>query len=133
MKVKEHNLLGEEAANCDIGLIATKVVRQNNVPAHLSGYHFLRDAITFALVDREMMSSVTKMLYPAIAKKHSTTVPRVERAIRYAVKVAWEKGPLDVQTFYFGYCAQDGRKKPTNSEFIAAVADKLRLHLKMQI
>ena len=105
-------------------------MHQIGVPAHIKGYQYLRHAIILSIENPEMISSVTKVLYPAIAKKFSTTASRVERAIRHAIEVAWDRGDVDVLASYFGYTIQSSRGKPTNSEFIAMIADKLRLNLK---
>ncbi len=111
-------------------LLITEIIHQIGVPAHIKGYHYLRDAIMLSVKDAEMISSVTKILYPTVAKKHSTTSSRVERAIRHAIEVAWDRGDLDTLNKYFGYTVQNNRGKPTNSEFIAMISDKIRLNLK---
>ncbi len=111
-------------------LLITEIIHQIGVPAHIKGYHYLRDAIMMSVKDAEMISSVTKILYPTVAKKHSTTSSRVERAIRHAIEVAWDRGDLDTLNKYFGYTVQNNRGKPTNSEFIAMISDKIRLNLK---
>ena len=105
-------------------------MHQIGVPAHIKGYQYLRYAIILSVESPEVMSSVTKALYPAVAKKFQTTSSRVERAIRHAIEVAWDRGDVDVLSSYFGYTIQSSRGKPTNSEFIAMIADKLRLNLK---
>ena len=115
----------------DIELMVTEIIHQIGVPAHIKGYHYLRDAIMMSIRDPELINSVTKILYPTVAKKHSTTSSRVERAIRHAIEVAWDRGDLDVLNSYFGYTIHTNRGKPTNSEFIAMISDKLRLRLKM--
>ena len=101
------------------------------VPAHIKGYHYLREAILLSIKNSEIINSVTKLLYPTVAKNHSTTSSRVERAIRHAIEVAWDRGDIDVLNSYFGYTIQNDRGKPTNSEFIAMISDKLRLKLKI--
>ncbi len=111
-------------------LLITEIIHQIGVPAHIKGYHYLRDAIILSVKDAEMISSVTKILYPTVAKKHGTTSSRVERAIRHAIEVAWDRGDLDTLNDYFGYTVQNNRGKPTNSEFIAMISDKIRLNLK---
>ncbi|MBP0989679.1 MAG: sporulation transcription factor Spo0A, partial [Oscillospiraceae bacterium] len=98
--------------------------------AHIKGYQYLREAIILSTEDPEIINSVTKILYPTIAKKNSTTSSRVERAIRHAIEVAWDRGDIDVLNSYFGYTVQNSRGKPTNSEFIAMIADRLRLQMK---
>ena len=114
----------------DIELMITDIIHQIGVPAHIKGYHYLREAITLSVVDAQIINSVTKLLYPTVAKKFSTTSSRVERAIRHAIEVAWDRGDVDVLNSYFGYTIHNGRGKPTNSEFIAMIADKLRLKLR---
>ena len=100
------------------------------IPAHIKGYQYLRDAIVISVQDQEMLTSVTKILYPSIAKKHQTTPSRVERAIRHAIEVAWSRGKMDTINDLFGYTVSTGKGKPTNSEFIALIADKIRLDYK---
>ncbi len=109
----------------------TEIIHQIGVPAHIKGYQYLRDAILMAIEDDDIINAVTKRLYPAVAKKHSTTSSRVERAIRHAIEVAWDRGDVDVLNAYFGYTIHTGRGKPTNSEFIAMISDKFRLQLKI--
>ena len=109
----------------------TEIIHQIGVPAHIKGYQYLRDAILMAIEDDEIINAVTKRLYPAVAKKHNTTSSRVERAIRHAIEVAWDRGDVDVLNSYFGYTVHSVRGKPTNSEFIAMIADKFRLQLKI--
>ncbi len=108
----------------------THMLHEIGIPAHIKGYQYLRDAIIMSVEDHEMLSSVTKILYPAIAKKHQTTASRVERAIRHAIEVAWSRGHLETLNELFGYTVSTGRGKPTNSEFIALIADKIRLDYK---
>ncbi len=117
--------------NNDLELMITEIIHQIGVPAHIKGYHYLREAITLAVNDSEIINSVTKQLYPTVAKKYQTTSSRVERAIRHAIEVAWDRGDIDVLNSYFGYTIHNERGKPTNSEFIAMIADKLRLRLKV--
>lgn len=105
----------------------TKILHQIGVPAHIKGYQYLRSAIILTINDNDIINSVTKMLYPSIAKLYKTTSSRVERAIRHAIEVAWDRGDVDVLNSYFGYTIQTSRGKPTNSEFIAMIADNLRL------
>lgn len=106
------------------------IMRQIGVPAHIKGYTYLRQSILLTVRNPELMHSVTKELYPTIAKTNSTTSSRVERAIRHAIEVAWDRGDVDVLSSYFGYTIQNSRGKPTNSEFIAMISDKLRLSIK---
>lgn len=111
-------------------LMITEIIHQIGVPAHIKGYHYLREAIILCIKDGEMINSVTKILYPTVAKMYNTTSSRVERAIRHAIEVAWDRGDIDILNSYFGYTVHNQRGKPTNSEFIAMIADKLRLRLK---
>ncbi len=115
----------------DLQVIVSDIMHQIGVPAHIKGYQYLREAIILSIDDGEMMGSVTKLLYPTVAKKFATTPSRVERAIRHAIEVAWDRGDVDVLSSYFGYTIQSARGKPTNSEFIAMISDKLRLSLKI--
>lgn len=110
--------------------IISSIMRQIGVPAHIKGYEYLRQAIILTVKDPELMHAVTKSLYPTVAKTNGTTSSRVERAIRHAIEVAWDRGDVDVLSSYFGYTIQNSRGKPTNSEFIAMISDKLRLDLK---
>ena len=108
----------------------TNIIHEIGVPAHIKGYQYLRDAIILSVNDIEMLNSITKILYPTIAKKHQTTASRVERAIRHAIEVAWSRGKMDTIDALFGYTVSTGKGKPTNSEFIALIADKIRLEYK---
>ena len=112
-------------------MMITEIIHQIGVPAHIKGYHYLREAIILSVKNSEIVNSVTKLLYPTVAKTYSTTASRVERAIRHAIEVAWDRGDIDVLNSYFGYTIQNDRGKPTNSEFIAMISDKLRLKLKI--
>lgn len=112
-------------------VMITDIIHQIGVPAHIKGYHYLREAIALSVKNSEIINAVTKLLYPTVAKKHGTTASRVERAIRHAIEVAWDRGDIDVLNSYFGYTIQNERGKPTNSEFIAMISDKLRLKLKI--
>ena len=116
--------------NNDIELTVSEIMHQIGVPAHIKGYHYLRDAIILSINDTAMLESVTKLLYPTVAKNFNTTASRVERAIRHAIEVAWDRGDVDILSSYFGYTIQNTRGKPTNSEFIAMISDKLRLKMK---
>lgn len=113
-----------------IEMKVTDILHQIGVPAHIKGYHYLRDSIIMSVEHPEVINAVTKQLYPSVAKKYDTTSSRVERAIRHAIEVAWDRGDVDVLNSYFGYTIHISRGKPTNSEFIAMIADKLRLQLK---
>ena len=108
----------------------TEVIHQIGVPAHIKGHQYLRDAIMMAVHDMEAVGAITKILYPSIAKKYHTTSSRVERAIRHAIEVAWDRGDLETLQSYFGYTVSGIKGKPTNSEFISMIADRLRLQLK---
>ncbi len=108
----------------------TQMLHEIGIPAHIKGYQYLRDAIVMSVKDKEMLGSVTKILYPTIAKKRQTTPSRVERAIRHAIEVAWSRGKMDTINELFGYTVSTGKGKPTNSEFIALIVDKIRLDYK---
>lgn len=116
----------------DLEMMITEVIHQIGVPAHIKGYHYLRESIRLSIENQEMINSVTKLLYPTVAKMFNTTSSRVERAIRHAIEVAWDRGDVDTLNSYFGYTIHNSRGKPTNSEFIAMIADKLRLELKKE-
>ncbi|NLJ17111.1 MAG: sporulation transcription factor Spo0A [Clostridiales bacterium] len=117
----------------DIEYVVTDIIHQIGIPAHIKGYHYLRTAILLSVENDEMINCVTKLLYPTVAKKYSTTSSRVERAIRHAIEIAWDRGDVDVLNGFFGYTIHTTRGKPTNSEFIALIADKLRLKFKGSI
>jgi len=110
----------------------TNIIHEIGVPAHIKGYQYLRDAIMMSVNDIEMLNSITKLLYPSIAKRHKTTPSRVERAIRHAIEVAWSRGKMDTIDELFGYTVSNGKGKPTNSEFVALIADKIRLEYKLR-
>ncbi|MBO7304479.1 MAG: sporulation transcription factor Spo0A [Clostridia bacterium] len=114
----------------DMEAQVTKIIHQIGVPAHIKGYQYLRSAILMTIDDSDVINSVTKVLYPSVAKKFQTTTSRVERAIRHAIEVAWDRGDVETLNAYFGYTIQNARGKPTNSEFIAMIADNLRLKFK---
>lgn len=111
----------------ELEFIITEIIHQIGVPAHIKGYRYLRESILITVKNEENLNSVTKIVYPAVAKKFGTTASRVERAIRHAIEVAWDRGDVDVLNDYFGYTINNNRGKPTNSEFIAMIADKIRL------
>lgn len=113
----------------DLLQMATDIIHEIGVPAHIKGYRYLREAITIAVEDATVIDGITKVLYPSIAKMFDTTPSRVERAIRHAIEVAWDRGDLEVIQKYFGYTISISKGKPTNSEFIALVADNIRLSL----
>ena len=108
----------------------TDIIHEIGVPAHIKGYQYLRDAIIMSVDNREVINSITKVLYPTIAKMNKTTPSRVERAIRHAIEVAWSRGKMDTIDELFGHTIHTGKGKPTNSEFIALIADKIRLEYK---
>ena len=111
----------------DLERDVTDMIHEIGVPAHIKGYQYLREAIMMSVEDIEMLNSITKILYPTIAKKFQTTPSRVERAIRHAIEVAWNRGRMETLDSLFGYTINTGKGKPTNSEFIALIADKIRL------
>jgi len=115
----------------DLESSVTRVIHEVGVPAHIKGYQYLRDAIIMAIKDMDIINSITKQLYPSVAKNYNTTPSRVERAIRHAIEVAWDRGEVETLDKLFGYTVQTSKGKPTNSEFIAMIADKLRLQLKV--
>ena len=111
----------------DLEQDVTDMIHEIGVPAHIKGYQYLREAIMMSVEDNAMLSSITKILYPTIAKKFQTTPSRVERAIRHAIEVAWSRGRMETLDALFGYTINTGKGKPTNSEFIALIADRIRL------
>jgi two-component system response regulator (stage 0 sporulation protein A) len=113
----------------DIEIIISNIFHEVGIPAHIKGYYYLREAIMMAIKNMDIINSITKQLYPSVAKKYNTTSSRVERAIRHAIEVAWGRGDVDILNSYFGYTININRGKPTNSEFIAMIADKLRLQM----
>ena len=121
---------GGEVSDNDLELMVTEIIHQIGVPAHIKGYHYLRSSIIMSVREPEILNSITKKLYPDVAELYTTTPSRVERAIRHAIEVAWDRGDIDVLNSYFGFTIHNGRGKPTNSEFIAMISDKLRLRLK---
>ncbi len=110
--------------------MVTNIIHEIGVPAHIKGYQYLREAIIIAVNDMDVINAITKVLYPQVAKAFQTTPSRVERAIRHAIEVAWDRGDLDTLQRFFGYTVSNTKGKPTNSEFIALIADKLQLQLK---
>jgi two-component system response regulator (stage 0 sporulation protein A) len=133
------NARGKKSSSCEsqkeymkhnLETDVTNIIHEVGVPAHIKGYQYLRDAIIMSVNDMEMLNSITKILYPTIAKRHQTTPSRVERAIRHAIEVAWSRGKMDTIDELFGYTVNNGKGKPTNSEFIALIADKIRLEYK---
>ena len=118
------------AQNQSIEALVTGIIHEIGVPAHIKGYQYLREAIIIAVNDMDVINAITKVLYPQVAKTFQTTPSRVERAIRHAIEVAWDRGDLDTLQRFFGYTVSNTKGKPTNSEFIALIADKLQLQLK---
>lgn len=127
----QSNIVSFSAQDNSLEVTVSEIMHRIGVPAHIKGYQYLREAIILAVNDDEIMNSVTKLLYPTVAKTFKTTPSRVERAIRHAIEVAWDRGDVDVLNSYFGYTIQNSRGKPTNSEFIAMISDKLKLNLKI--
>lgn len=123
----------EEFMERNLETDVTDIIHEIGVPAHIKGYQYLREAIIMSVADIEMLGSITKILYPTIAKKFQTTPSRVERAIRHAIEVAWSRGKMDTIDELFGYTIHNGKGKPTNSEFIALIADKIRLEYKNHV
>ena len=117
----------------DMEIRVTNVIHEIGVPAHIKGYQYLRDAIIMTINDMEVINAITKILYPTIAKRFGTTSSRVERAIRHAIEVAWDRGDIEVLQGYFGYTVSNIKGKPTNSEFISMIADRLRLQIKSEL
>lgn len=115
------------SAHRTLEMVVTEMIHQLGVPAHIKGYHYLRAAILASIENQALLESVTKMLYPTVAQQFDTTSSRVERAIRHAIEIAWDRGDLDTINSFFGYTVNNCKGKPTNSEFIALLTDKLRL------
>ncbi|WP_028506442.1 sporulation transcription factor Spo0A [Ruminococcus sp. FC2018] len=128
--ISSDNIRSQKRSSPNLEIIVTDIIHQIGVPAHIKGYHYLREAIMASVNDKEMLESVTKLLYPAVAKKFSTTPSRVERAIRHAIEIAWDRGDVDTLNSFFGYTINVGKGKPTNSEFIALITDKICLKYK---
>ncbi len=120
-----------KAAEPDLEIIVSDIMHQIGVPAHIKGYQYLRSAILMTIANSDTINAVTKVLYPSVAKKYDTTSSRVERAIRHAIEVAWDRGDLETLNAMFGYTVQNSRGKPTNSEFIALISDNLRIKNKL--
>ena len=119
-----------QSSKQSIEAMVTSFIHEIGVPAHIKGYQYLREAIIIAVNDMDVINAITKVLYPQVAKTFQTTPSRVERAIRHAIEVAWDRGDLDTLQRFFGYTVSNTKGKPTNSEFIALIADKLQLQLK---
>lgn len=118
---------GADLPEYDLEEEVTGMIHEIGIPAHIKGYHYLRDAIMMAVEDMDVLNAITKILYPTVAKKNQTTSSRVERAIRHAIEVAWTRGKMETIDEMFGYTVSSGKGKPTNSEFIALLADTIRL------
>ena len=121
---------GQDSRTISLESRVTAIIHDVGVPAHIKGYQYLREAILIAVKDMEVINAVTKVLYPEVAKRFGTTASRVERAIRHAIEVAWDRGDLETLQKYFGYTVSNAKGKPTNSEFIAMIADRLRLEMR---
>ena len=127
-EIRQTNTRRMEGSN--IETMVTNIIHEIGVPAHIKGYQYLREAIIIAVKDMDVINAITKVLYPQVAKTFGTTPSRVERAIRHAIEVAWDRGDLDTLRRFFGYTVSNTKGKPTNSEFIALIADKLQLQLR---
>lgn len=125
-------IISDSKEDPHIEMIVTDIIHQIGIPAHIKGYHYLREAIMLSIDDEEMLESITKRLYPSVARRFDTTPSRVERAIRHAIETAWDRGDIDILNSMFGYTISVGKGKPTNSEFIALITDNLRLRFKMR-
>ncbi|MDE5862928.1 MAG: sporulation transcription factor Spo0A [Lachnospiraceae bacterium] len=128
MTVEQKQFLFDSTLENDV----TKTIREIGIPAHIKGYQYIREGIMMAVKDQEILNYITKYLYPTIAKKYHTTTSSVERAIRHAIEVAWNRGKLESMEELFGYSVNSGKGKPTNSEFIALIADKFRLEYRLR-
>jgi len=129
--LKKSLVLKDSLLNNDLEIDITNLIHEIGVPAHIKGYQYLRDAITLVVGNMDLLSAVTKELYPVVASMNNTTPSRVERAIRHAIELAWNRGKMETLESLFGYTVQQQKGKPTNSEFIAIIADKLRLERKV--
>ncbi len=127
---KRRDPVARHVGKPNIQSMVTGIIHEIGVPAHIKGYQYLREAIIIAVEDMDVINAITKVLYPQVAKTFQTTPSRVERAIRHAIEVAWDRGDLDTLQRFFGYTVSNTKGKPTNSEFIALIADKLQLQLK---
>lgn len=127
LEFEKEELFEQEKVTKDLEKDVTDMIHELGVPAHIKGYQYLREAIMMSVEDMEMLGSITKILYPTIAKKFQTTPSRVERAIRHAIEVAFSRGKMETLDGMFGYTISNGKGKPTNSEFIALIADRIRL------
>lgn len=138
-RIAGHNIseLGSRGAlkvedpDLEIEIMATEAMHEIGVPAHIKGYQYVREGIVMVVKDMESINAITKVLYPAVAKKFNTTSSRVERAIRHAIEVAWDRGDVEVLNRFFGYTVSNAKGKPTNSEFISMIADKIRIRRRL--
>lgn len=126
----ESSYSNSQTSSLSLDVIVTDIIHKIGVPAHIKGYHYLREAIIQSVNDSQMLESITKILYPTVAKSFDTTPSRVERAIRHAIEIAWDRGDIDTLNSYFGFTINTGKGKPTNSEFIALITDKIKLSCK---
>ncbi len=131
-QLREDGQGSDEGHNPNLETMVTSIIHEIGVPAHIKGYQYLREAILIAVDNMDVINAVTKVLYPEVAKRYSTTASRVERAIRHAIEVAWDRGDLETLQKYFGYTVNGTKGKPTNSEFIAMIADRLQLQQKVR-
>lgn len=132
-KGEEEEMINETTRRVELEQYVTRIMLELGVPAHLKGYHFIREAIILSEADMEVVSSLTKLLYPEIARTYKTTAQKVERAIRNAIEVSWTRGNVKTIEELFGYSAGCGKGRPTNSEYIARIADKIHLDYKTLI
>ena len=128
--VKRTAVAARQRNEINVESMVTSIIHEIGVPAHIKGYQYLREAIMIAVNDMDVINAITKVLYPQVAKTFQTTPSRVERAIRHAIEVAWDRGDLETLQRFFGYTVSNTKGKPTNSEFIALIADKLQLQIK---
>jgi len=133
MESQEQQMCKEPEKQCSLEEVVSNMLREIGVPAHIKGYQYVRTAIMICVEDMDKINFITKCLYPDIAKQYLTTASRVERAIRHSIEVAWGRGNHKIQDEIFGYSINSGRGKPTNSEFVAMIADKIRLQLKQMM
>ena len=130
-KVRFANVYNTKEQELDIEMRVTQIIHDIGVPAHIKGYHYLRESIVMTVNDMENINAITKVLYPSVAKRFKTTSSRVERAIRHAIEVAWDRGNVETLNEFFGYTINNTKGKPTNSEFISMIADRVRLERKV--
>ena len=130
ISISKQPITQTKANDASLEALVTEIIHEIGVPAHIKGYQYLREAIIMAIRDMESVGAITKIMYPGIAKKFHTTASRVERAIRHAIEVAWDRGDIETLQSYFGYTVSGVKGKPTNSEFISMIADRLRLQMR---